>query len=89
MALTVDIQETNIGAALTGCYLRITKLEADKEWVRLYVEAHVNEAARRDGRAPVLATTHGVSAAAVSGELFPALYAALKALPEYAGAQDC
>lgn len=89
MALTVDLAETSIGAAIPGAYLRIVKMEADKEWIRVHVEAHVSAQARREGRQPVLATTHGLETPNVTGDLFPAVYAALKALPAYAGATDC
>ena len=89
MALTVDLTQTNIGRSLTGCYLRVTRLDADKEWLRFSVEAHVDEAARRDGRVPVLSTSHAVLPSSIVGELFPALYGHLKTLPEYAGAVDC
>lgn len=89
MALTVDLPQTNIGKALTGCYLRVTRLDADKEWLRFQVEAHVDEEARRDGRVCVFSGSYAVLPSSIVGELFPALYAHLKTLPEYAGAVDC
>jgi hypothetical protein len=89
MALTVDLTETAIGTPLGGCYLRIVRLGGDKDTLRVSVEAYANEQARRDGKMPILIHTHVVTATEVAGPLFPALYAHLKTLPEYAGAVDC
>lgn len=89
MALTVDLTETAIGTSLEGCYLRIVKLSGDKDALRLNIEAYANEQARRDGKMPILIYTHVVTTTEVAGPLFPALYAHLKTLPEYAGAVDC
>lgn len=89
MALIVDLSDTSIGAELAGCYLRVVRVEGTKEYLRVFVEAHVSEAARRAERQYVLSTQHGINPDALTGPLFPALYAHLKTLPEYAGATDC
>lgn len=93
MALTVNLSTSDIGIPVQGAYLRLTKVEANKTWVRLDVEAHVNLQAKNDGKSPIFRASHALPPEYVGSwkpsGLYTALYAFLKTLPEYSGAKDC
>lgn len=88
MALQKDYKIPDIGAAFAGAYHRILRVEQNyaagsgQVVVGVYVDADARQDGKRAMRelAFAVAITEPVDRAA--------LYAALKALPEYAGATD-
>lgn len=88
MALELNIASSSFGLPLHTAYARITNVHADKERVRVIVSVYATAAARQADARPVEQKVYTFKMVELKGELFPALYSALKALPEYAGATD-
>ena len=91
MALTISLDETNIGIPLADTYARITLLRCDKEQCLMQISHYANADARHANANPVYDRTF----MAPTGELQPGSdplaigYAWLKTQPEYAEAADC
>lgn len=89
MALLLDLKTSPIGLPLPEAYARVSEISANKEKVQVQVLTFATEEARKSMGRPVIFATHSFDTATLTGDLFPAVYAALKALPEYEGAKDC
>jgi len=89
MALLLDLKTSPVGLPLPTAYVRVSEVHVDKEKAQVQVMTFANEAARQATARPVIFATHTFETAKLTGDLFPAVYAALKALPEYEGAKDC
>ena len=91
MALTISLDETNIGIPLADTYARITLLRCDKEQCLMRVSHYANADARHANASPVYDRTF----MAPTSELQPGSdplaigYAWLKTQPDYAEAVDC
>lgn len=88
MALQINIAKSDLGIALPAAYARIINVHSDKTNVRVVVAIYFNAAARGDEARPVEQRLYTFKLADLKGDLFPAVYAALKALPDFAGALD-
>lgn len=89
MALKLVLTETSVGVECEEAYAKIDQLTVDKTVTAAFVAIFANEAARRKGAQPVERRAHGLPTESLTGDILPAVYAALKAMPEYAGAEDC
>lgn len=89
MALKVNVTDTRIGVAFPEAYVRVTRVNADKELLRYDVETFATAAARIDNKQPVARHKFTVQTDNLSGDLFPAVYADLKARSGFGGAEDC
>lgn len=89
MALSLNISASPIGLALPAAYARILSAQVTKDLAHVVVLFYATEAARQNGARPVDERLFVFTTASLSGDILPAAYAALKALPEFAGAQDC
>lgn len=91
MALTISLDETNIGIPLADTYARITLLRCDKEQCLIQVSHYANADARHANASPVYDRTF----MAPTSELQPGndplaiAYAWLKTQLDYAEAVDC
>jgi hypothetical protein len=89
MALKLALAETPIGLSIPSAYARITEVFAQKEETVVIVAVHGSAEARQRLALEIETRKHVLPTAEIAGALWPALYAAIKALPEYAGAEDC
>lgn len=89
MALRLTLNQTPVGVACPAAYARISGVRADKNEASVLVVVYASEAARQQYAQEIEVRQHSVSTASLSGALWPAVYAAIKALPEYVGAEDC
>lgn len=91
MALTISLDETNIGIPLADTYARITLLRCDKEQCLMQVSHYANAEARHSNASPVYDRTF----MAPTSELQPGTnplaiaYDWLSRQPEYAEAKSC
>jgi hypothetical protein len=88
MALQLSLAMSSVGIAFPAAYARVTTVSGDKNQANVMVEIHATEAARQAGARPVETRFHTFPMPATS-PLYPAIYGALKLLPEYSGAVDC
>lgn len=88
MALQLSMPTSPVGVGFSGAYARISRVSGDKTKANVLVEIHANDAARQSGARPIETRMHRLAMPA-DAPLYPAIYGALKLLPEYAGAVDC
>lgn len=88
MALMLNLPTSPLGVGFPAAYARIASVAGDKIGITAVVEVHANEAARHGGARPIDMRLHSLPLPS-DAPLYPAVYGALKALPEYAGAVDC
>lgn len=88
MAITLSMESRGIGFTFPAAYVNIGSYSGNKEQVLLDLHVYATKEARLTA-SPADIRRVEVSVASINGELMPQLYAALKALPEYAAAQDC
>jgi hypothetical protein len=88
MALLLNMATSPLGIGFPTAYARVARVSGDKNTSMVQVEIHANEAARLADARPIETRFHTFPMPATS-PLYPTLYNALKALPEYAGAVDC
>lgn len=87
MALLINIENTKVGAAFNAAYAKIVSLHGQNNGcLDVVVDVFASEAAREQQARPVHRA--GYTLEIPSGDLMPGLYAALKAMPEFEGAQD-
>ena len=88
MALQLSMPTSPLGVGFPAAYARVSSVSGDKNRARVMVEIHANEAARQAG-ARFIETRIHIFPMPADAPLYPAVYGALKLLPEYAGAVDC
>ena len=88
MALQLSMPTSSLGVGFPAAYARIARASGDKNSARVMVEIHADEAARQAGARPIETRLHAFPMPA-DAPLYPAVYGALRLLPEYAGAVDC
>lgn len=88
MALRLSIPTSPLGVGFPNAYVRVARVNGDKNAARVMVEIHADEAARQANARPIETRVHAFPIPP-DAPLYPALYGALKLLPEYAGAVDC
>jgi hypothetical protein len=88
MALQLSLATSSVGIAFPTAYVRVTTVSGDKNQANVMVEIYATEAARQAGARPIETRFHTLPMPATM-PLYPTIYTALKALPEYAGAVDC
>lgn len=88
MALKLNLAQTPIGIALPEAYARISNYDGSKSELLVRVAVYATADARGADARPIESRQHSLDPATLSGPLMPALYDALKTLPEYAGAMD-
>jgi hypothetical protein len=86
MALIRDF--TVDGVNYPQAYSRILVTRCDKDSAYVYVLTYASFDDRMAGANPVWTEEHATELATVSADVFPASYAFLKTLPEFAGAID-
>lgn len=86
MALIRDF--TANGVNYPQAYSRILVTRCDKDMAYVYVLTYASFDDRMAGVNPVWTEEHGTTLATVSADVFPASYAFLKTLPDFAGAVD-
>lgn len=70
-------------------YARILYIRAQAAESFICVCWYTDQAAREQGEAPIKVQEVQVATTALVGDIYPAAYAYLKTLPEFAGAIDC
>jgi hypothetical protein len=88
MALKLSVQ-TQFGVPAPQAYARITNFFGTKDQIQVQVAIHYDESARHSNMATVKENAHYINMEDLKGDLIPAIYAELKNLTEYAGAEDC
>lgn len=87
MALSITLNETDIGIPMADTYARIVMWRGDKDQTLVQVAHYASEDARQANAQPVANRT--VFAPTLDCEGMAAMYDWLKTQPDYAGAADC
>lgn len=88
MALKITAINSTNGQQETQAYARITNFFGTKDQIQVQVEVHATEQARQAGWPSVAQHAHYINMEDLSGNLIPAIYAVLKTLTVYQGAED-
>lgn len=88
MALLLSLADSPLGVGFPAAYARVTRVMADKVVARVMVDVHASAEARHAGAQPVETRMHELPLPS-DAPLYPAVYDAIKTMPEYAGAVDC
>ena len=89
MALKLNLATTQFGVPAPEAYARITNFFGTKDQLQVQVAVYYNEEARQGNASTVLEHAHYIAMEDLKGDLIPAIYAVLKTLPQYEGAEDC
>jgi len=91
MALSITLNETNIGIPLADTYARITLLRCDKEQCLMQISHYATADARHANASPVFDRTVFAPTAELQPGANPLAigYAWLKTQPEYSDAESC
>lgn len=89
MALQLAFNQSPIGVPLDSAYARVLSIAVQPASSTVLVGVYFNTAARQANVNPVFTQPFAFVTSELKGDILPAVYAALKALPEFAGAQDC
>jgi hypothetical protein len=90
MALQLQIQNTEVGAAFDAAYAKIVHFEGHNDGsgiVHFVVDFYADQAARDSNLRRVSRAFY--DSPVPDGHITQSLYAYLKTLPEFAGAVDC
>ena len=87
MALSISLDQTDIGIPMADTYARIVMWRGDKDQTLIQVAHYASADARQANAQPVANRT--VFAPTADCEGMAAMYAWLKIQPDYAGATDC
>ena len=87
MALSISLDQTDIGIPMADTYARIFMWRGDKDQTLIQVAHYASADARQANAQPVANRT--VFAPTTDCEGMAAMYAWLKSQPDYAGATDC
>lgn len=88
MALMLALPTSSFGIGFPAAYARVTRVIANKWHVQVMVDVHATVDARHTNAQPVETRLHDLPLPS-DAPLYPAVYDALKAMPEYEGAEDC
>jgi hypothetical protein len=88
MALQLDLKVSDVGYEFPECYARIVFARTMKDQTLIWVNFYANYAARVAEDMPVKQKEYPCVTAELQGDIFPAMYAYLKTLPDFAGAID-
>jgi hypothetical protein len=88
MALLLNLSTSPLGVGFPTAYARVARISGDKNSTVVVVEVYASEQARNSNARPIDIRTHQLPMTH-DAPLYPTIYGALKALPEYAGAVDC
>lgn len=87
MALSINIENTRVGVDFNAAYAKIVDFHGHNNgYIEFVVDVFASASAREQLANPV--HRMGYKLPIPSGDLMPGLYAALKAMPEFEGAQD-
>lgn len=89
MALKINVSETKTGVSFPDAYARIAGFSGNKNEIKIFVEVHVNEAARRAEAQRIVVKTISMPFSEITGELLPSMYQWLKLQPLFANSTDC
>lgn len=89
MALEIALPQSSFGMSVSNAYLKISNVNLTKDHAQVLVDIFFDAAARTAEARPVEQRMHHIPTADLLGDIFPAVYGALKALPEYENAVDC
>lgn len=89
MALTQPYTASQFALLLGEAYFKIQRISADFQKSDLDIWVYASEEARRTNANPLTTLRVSLDTPKEATELWPALYTALKALPEFADAEDC
>ena len=89
MALKISAVNNTNGQQETQAYARITNFFGTKDQVQVQVEIHATEEARQAGWPSIQQQAHYINIEDLKGDIIPAMYAVLKTMTKYAGAEDC
>ena len=89
MALRITATNNTNGQPETMAYARITNFFGTKDQLQVQVEIHATQEARQSGWPSIQQQAHYINMEDLTGDLIPAIYAVLKNMTQYAGAEDC
>jgi hypothetical protein len=89
MALKITAINSTNGQPETMAYARITNFWGSKGQIQVQIEIHATEEARQANWPSIQQDSAYINMEDLQGDIMPAMYAVLKTLTKYAGAQDC
>lgn len=89
MAISLDLATTDIGISINGAYGKVALLRVDPEQTLIHIVFYGSEDARRANAQPVSNATLIAPTAELTGDIYPAVYAWVKAQDQFLNAQDC
>ena len=89
MALRITATNNTNGQPETMAYARITNFWGSKGQVQVQIEIHATEAARQNNWPSIQQDSQYINMEDLKGDIIPAMYAVLKNMTKYAGAEDC
>ena len=88
MALKLSVA-TQFGVPAPEAYAKITNFYGTKDQLQVQVAIYFNADAREQNLSTVKENAHYIAMEDLKGDLIPAIYAVLKTMADYQGAQDC
>jgi hypothetical protein len=88
MALKITAINNTNGQPEVQAYARITNFWGSKGQVQVQIEVHATEEARQAGWPSIQQDSQYINMEDLQGDIMPAMYAVLKTLTKYAGAED-
>lgn len=88
MALELNIAQSELGIPFPNAYVRVGNVTLDKEKARVMLVTYANADARQADARPISQAILTFNTPGLTGDILPAVYGAIKALPEFAGALD-
>ena len=88
MALKLSVA-TQFGVPAPEAYAKITNFYGTKDQLQVQVAIYFNADAREQNLSTVKENAHYIAMEDLKGDLIPAIYAVLKTMADYQGAEDC
>jgi hypothetical protein len=88
MALQFNLESTQFGIPAPQAYLKIASFVGTKDQIQVQVAIYFNEDARQNDMTTIHDANHQIAIDDLKGDLLPAIYAVLKTLSAYEGAED-
>lgn len=93
MALLLNIENTDVGVSFSSAYAKVMGFKSrfidTEKTVMIFVIVYASTEARQAESQPVKSLDFMVDITYLQGDILPAIYAYLKTLPEFEGAEDC